>query len=82
MTTEEIEIAKTLWNNTTFRSASFDKRFSRSMCAIAEFKPHTELSEKQSNWLYRLMHKYRKQVPELYEKYQHLTYNSILTPLT
>jgi hypothetical protein len=31
-------------------------------------EPEKELSEKQNEWMYRLLYKYRKQLPNTYER--------------
>lgn len=67
MTSEQFEICQGLAHHVSCLPGTFDKRFMRS---IEYFKPDTELTEKQSEWVYRLLFKYRKQLPNLYSKHQ------------
>ena len=69
MTREQVEIALAL-GNVRFLPASFDKRFAQNMHGLASVEPEKELTEKQVEWLYRILYKYRKQVPVAYEKYK------------
>lgn len=69
MTQEQKEICLAL-GGVTYLPGSFDKRFGRNLYGIAESKPDKELSEKQNEWMYRLLYKYRKQLPRTYEKYK------------
>jgi len=69
MTHEQIEIAASFMN-VTFLPGSWDKRFAQSMIYKAAQSPDETLSESMNEWLYRLLYKYRKQVPRIYEKYQ------------
>lgn len=46
---------------------TFDKRFGNKLSSIAQVSPEKELSEKQVEWMYRLLYKYRKQLPKTYE---------------
>lgn len=69
MTREECEIAINLYRDVTFLPATWDKSFTRDMAAIATRTPTKEITEKQSEWLYRLLYKYRRQVPQVYKKY-------------
>lgn len=50
--------------------ATFDKRFGNSMAALAKHGSHKEITDFQKEWIYRLLYKYRKQLPKLYEKYK------------
>lgn len=54
----------------SYLPASFDKRFGNNLCALAETQPDKELSEKQNEWMYRLLYKYRKQLPNTYARYK------------
>lgn len=67
-TSEERHIALELRLKVTFQVASWNKRFCRSMYDLA--KSDGEATECQKQWLYRMVYTYRKQVPELYEKYK------------
>lgn len=68
MTGDEILIISKL-TAVRFLPGSWAKRFVNDIASIA--KPETELSEKQSEWIYRLLFTYRKQVPHTYSKYKH-----------
>lgn len=69
MTKDEIEICINL-GKVSYLPASFDKRFGNSMHSLAINSPEKELSESQKEWIYRLVYKYRKQLPLTYEKYK------------
>ncbi len=69
MTDDQIKIALAL-DRVTFLPGTWTKRFARSMTAIAEAKPDTEITEAQNEWLYRLLYKYRRQIPNTYAGYQ------------
>lgn len=49
----------------TFLPGSPQKRFVRDMAAIARNNPAYELSDRQSQWLDKLMHSYRKQLENI-----------------
>lgn len=49
-----------LWR-CTFLPGTWDKRFSRALAKRDASKP---LSEKQQEWLWKLVWKYRRQIPE------------------
>ena len=69
MTKEQIEIC----NNfaiVRFMPASFDKRFAGNLTSLAKYSPEKELTEKQNEWMFRLLYKYRKQLPKTYEKHK------------
>lgn len=68
MTADEINIAKAL-DSCTYLPGSFEKRFARDMAAYAEFNPKYELTEKQRDWLYKQLKRYRKQIPNTYKQY-------------
>lgn len=53
--------------NATMLSGSWDKRFTERMYFS---KQDYVLTESQIEWLFRLLYKYRKQLPELYEKHK------------
>ena len=69
MTDEQKEICERL-GAVKYLPASFDKRLGQNLCGMAELTPGKELSEKQNEWMYRLLYKYRKQLPHTYNKYQ------------
>lgn len=69
MTPEQMSIAKAL-GNVTYLPASFDKRMGLNMSYLAHNNPDKEISEKQNEWLYRLLYKYRKQIPNTYQKFK------------
>lgn len=66
MTEHEIKIAKNL-GNVSVLPGGFDKRFIRQVSSIANNNPEQELSEKQKEWMLRLVYKYRRQIPKTYE---------------
>lgn len=68
MTADEIIIAKS-FSNVTFLPGSFNKRLARSMQFIADKYPEQPITERQSEWIYRLLYTYRKQIPDVYNKY-------------
>ena len=69
MTHEQIEIASSFMN-VVFLPGSWDKRFAQSMIYKAARRSDENISESMNEWLYRLLYKYRKQVPNVYEKYR------------
>ena len=69
MTTEQIEICKWL-GQVSYLPASFDKRLGKNLSFIANNTPETELTDKQNEWMYRLLYKYRKQIYSVYDKYK------------
>lgn len=70
MTTGEKLIAEQLHEKVTFLPASYDKRFARDMHYAVTDSPDKELTVNQRNYLYKLLHKYRRQLPETYQQYQ------------
>ncbi len=66
MTNDELHICRAL-GNVNYLPASFDKRFGNNLSNIANTEPHKELTESQREWMYRLLYKYRRQLPKLYE---------------
>lgn len=73
MTAEEKEIIQTLYR-CTFEAGSWDKKFIRDHYKATVLHPDAWLSEKQHEWTYRLLYKYRAQVPDVYEKYKYHRY--------
>ena len=73
MTAAEIEIA-IAFNRVTFLPATWDKRFPKQWSNQAGHEKATgqtyTLTDSQSEWLYRLLYKYRRQIPDVYEKYK------------
>lgn len=67
MTIEEIEIINNIYNRVRFIPGSWDKRFIRDLYSGTG----KELTPPQSEWLYRILYKYRKQLPRTYERYKH-----------
>lgn len=63
MTQDEYDICTAL-GNCRFAPATWDKRFAFSVSGKAE--RGGELTETQREWIYRLLYKYRKQLPRLY----------------
>jgi hypothetical protein len=62
MTPAERQIALAL-ARCTFLPGSWQKRFARDMAAMATHAPDHPLSERQTAWLIRLAHTYRRQLP-------------------
>ena len=69
MTAEQIIIC-TAFGRVSFLPGSFNKRLGNGLYAIATSDTGKELSEKQNEWMYRLLYKYRKQIPDVYEMYK------------
>lgn len=69
MTAEQIEISKAL-GTVSYLPASFNKRLGKSLAFMANNTPSSELTEKQNEWMYRLLYKYRKQIYSVYDKYK------------
>lgn len=80
MTPEQIEICVML-GGANYLPASFDKRFAHNLFRLATAAPHKELTEKQNEWMYRLLYKYRRQMPRTYEKYKNHPMCAIKTNL-
>lgn len=66
MTRDEQQICLAI-GNVRYLPGTWDKRFARKMAEIAEQNPAKELSEGQKTQVYRILYKYRKQMPRLYE---------------
>lgn len=69
MTADEINIATRLYN-CSMLPGTFDKRFVADMYSRSKQQEPKPLSDKQNEILYRLVYKYRKQIPHTYQKYQ------------
>jgi len=68
MTPEQIEIGKAL-GGLSFLPGSWDKRMARSLECMAWMDNQIDLTEKQNEWMFRLLYKYRKQLPTLFTKH-------------
>lgn len=79
MTPEQIEICLS-FGHVTALPGSWDKRMMNNLNALASHNPEKELSEKQNEWMYRLLYKYRKQIPETFRKYNNHPFCSHLKP--
>jgi hypothetical protein len=53
--------------NVRYLPGSFDKRFALNMSSIARLQPEKVLSKSQNEWMFRILYKYRKQLPALYQ---------------
>jgi len=69
MTEEQKEICLAL-GKPTYLPGSFDKRFAHNLSSLAQHQPEKELTEKQNEWMFRLLYKYRKQLARTYDKYK------------
>jgi hypothetical protein len=69
MTTDQKQICLSL-GKVSYLPASFDKRFGYNLHSLAIHDPEKELSEAQNEWMYRLLYKYRKQLPETYNRFK------------
>lgn len=67
----EVEILKAL-STVSFPLGTWDKRFVKNLdYKLADFGARSiDFTHKQTEWLYRLLYKYRKQVPNTYEKFK------------
>lgn len=72
MKEEEIKVVLALGSQVTFLPGSWDKRFAHQMYQHAFKTPEKELTISQREWIFRLLYKYRRQVPEMYEKFQNV----------
>jgi len=78
MTASEHQICRAL-GNVRFLPATFDKRFAGNASSWGIEK---ELSEGQKEWIYRILYKYRKQLPKLYELHKNHPHCSKKTKIT
>jgi hypothetical protein len=69
MTNEQLEIATHLIRCTVL-PGSWDKRFINKVGQIAVSLPKQDITESQNEWLFRLLYKYRRQMPNLYQKHK------------
>lgn len=49
---------------------TFDKRFIKSLYSLVATKPDSPLSDSQNEWMFRLLYKYRKQLPVTYDRHK------------
>jgi len=68
MTPEEILIAKNLGTVKTL-PGSWAKKFITVMHYKAEHLAGIDLTDSQKEWLFRLLYTYRKQIPDIYKKF-------------
>lgn len=68
--TPEQKVICTNLGKVSYPMGTFDKRFGRQLSTLAESIDY-ELSEKQIEWMFRLLYKYRKQLPKTYSLYGH-----------
>ena len=66
MTEREIQIVTNLNTVHTGMGSSFAKRFIAGMAAIVKNTPEKELTESQTEWVYRMVYKYRRKIPKTY----------------
>jgi len=66
MTPQQVEICRGL-GNVSYFPGSWDKRMGTSLSLMSDDQ---DLTAKQIEWMYRLLYKYRKQLPMTYEKYK------------
>jgi len=64
MTERQIELANAL-AKCTFAVGTFDKRFAAHMATIAKYSPEFPLSPSQIYHLYRMAHRYRRQITDI-----------------
>lgn len=67
---EDEKIVIKALDKVTYLPGSWNKRFAGSMVSLMMASPEKELSEKQKEWIYRLLYRYRRQVPNTYDKYK------------
>ena len=73
MTQDEIIIATQL-HSCTMLPGTFDKRFASDMYYRSKQEEPKPITDKQNEILYRLVYKYRKQIPHTYEMYKNNIY--------
>jgi hypothetical protein len=69
MSEQEKEVIGAL-DRVTYLPGSWNKKFAGAMVSLMRTSPDKALSEKQGQWIYRLLYRYRRQVPEVYERYK------------
>jgi hypothetical protein len=78
MTAAEHQICRAL-GNVRYLPATFDKRFGNN---VSGYGIEKQLSEEQKEWIYRILYKYRKQLPKLYELHKKHPHCSKKTKIT
>lgn len=73
MTEDQLIIAVNLYDRCTMLPGSWDKRFAAEMYSLACLRV-VDLTPKQDEWLYRLLYKYRAQLPTIYKLYKNHKY--------
>lgn len=68
MTEDQLEIVSH-FENLRILPGTFDKRFITAMISHAKLTPNRVLTEKQNEWMFRLLFKYRRQLYKIYPKY-------------
>jgi hypothetical protein len=63
MTADQLEICKAL-ATVTYLPGSWDKRMGTGL------RYYEKLTDKQNEWMYRLLYKYRRQISKVYEKHK------------
>lgn len=69
MTKEQIEIITNLYKKVTMLPGTWDKSFVRKLYST-DWTKEKVLTDKQEEWIYRLLYKYRRQIPHIYEKHK------------
>lgn len=69
MTNDEQTICKAI-GTVRFLPGSWDKRFANNMAALAVSDPQVELSAGMKEWIYRILYKYRRQLPVVYNRFK------------
>lgn len=77
MTTDEQKICLAL-GGVRYLPGTFDKRFGMNLYYEARNTQH--ISEKQREWCFRLLYKYRRQIPHLYSLHQNHPYCQKINP--
>ncbi len=68
MTEEQIYICRR-FGGVKFLPGSWDKRIARYLHRISTEDPQKELSEKLADNIFRLLFRYRRQLPDLFKKF-------------
>lgn len=67
MSPEERHIIEKLHLAVTYLPGHYDKLFARNI--YNKSNPYFELTDKQREFMYKMLYKYRKQIPSTYKKY-------------
>lgn len=67
MTPSEREIIEHLHLRVTYLPGHYDKIFARNL--YNKLSPYYELTTKQRDFMYKMLHKYRRQIMSTYKKY-------------